>query len=253
VVGHLHFDPPVIAHRGASGYAPENTLSAFIKAAQLGIKWVEFDVMQAWCGEVIVFHDDELNRITTQTGLVTQHPYSYLRTLDAGSWRDLSFSGERIPTLMQTMEVLDSVNMNVNIEIKGLSNQIEKLVLSVLKQMAFYLTHQRSRILFSSFSIEALRLLRQHSAKCQIGLLLHEWLPNWQEICVELNCVSVHVYDKILTHETVRQVKKMNKVLLCYTVNDFERASQLYAWGVDALFSDFPDLILKAHPSYYKR
>jgi len=115
----LHkIDPPVIAHRGGSAYAPENTLSAFTKAAQLGMQWVEFDVMLAACGTPIVFHDDLLDRTTNATGEVGVHAYTYLQTLDAGAWFNSKFSGERIPTLAQVLQFLKDVKLCANVEIK---------------------------------------------------------------------------------------------------------------------------------------
>lgn len=241
----INFRPPVIAHRGASGYAPENTLSAFIKAADLGIKWVEFDVMQAACGEVVVFHDDILDRITNGKGPVVQYPYSYLRTLDAGSWFDPAFSGERIPTLAQVLEFLQSAKINANIEIKALPGQEEQLVKRVLTVMKSYLLDSSSTFLFSSFSIDALQFLRKHSSDYYLGLLMHDWLPNWHEVCEKLNCISVHVYDEILTHHLAKEIKNKDKALLCYTINNRLRANEVYSWGVDAVFSDFPDRFLK--------
>ena len=116
----LTFSPPFIAHRGACRLAPENTLSAFVKAAQLGVKWVELDVMQAACGEVVVFHDETLERTTGAKGKVSDYPYTYLQTLDAGSWFNPRFSGEHIPTLVEVMEFLSSMHMNANIELKVL-------------------------------------------------------------------------------------------------------------------------------------
>ena len=95
----LLFDPPVIEHRGVSSYAPENTMSAFTRAVQLGIQWVEFDVMLAACGTPIIIHDESLDRTTNGHGNVGDYSYSYLRTLDAGSWFSPSYSGERIPSL----------------------------------------------------------------------------------------------------------------------------------------------------------
>ena len=116
----LSFNPPVIAHRGASVYAPENTLAAFTKAAQLNIKWVEFDVMQAACGEPIIFHDETLDRTTNAKGDVSQQPYAYLQTLDAGTWFHPRFAGERIPTLKQVLQFLRDTKIAANIEIKAL-------------------------------------------------------------------------------------------------------------------------------------
>src|SRR3990167_7563410 len=124
----LLFNPKVIAHRGASAYAPENTLIAFTKAAQLEIKWIEFDVMQASCGTPIIFHDETLNRTTNGKGDVCRYSYTYLQTLDAGSWFNPRFSGERIPTLNAVMAFLANENMNANIEIKALPGQEEQCV-----------------------------------------------------------------------------------------------------------------------------
>lgn len=241
----LKFQPPVIAHRGASAYAPENTLSAFIKAAQLGIKWVEFDVMQAASGELVIFHDDQLHRTTNGRGALNDCSYAYLQTLDAGFWFHPTFSGERIPTLTQGLKFLQDMKMSANIEIKAAPGHEEKLIVSLLKEMSHHYIPSRSQILFSSFSIEALQALRKHAPDSKIGLLMHEWLPDWHDICKSLHCISVHVNDEILTQERAYQIKADGKLLLCYTVNDLARAEELYSWGVNAVFSDVPDKIAR--------
>lgn len=242
----LNFLPPVIAHRGASAYAPENTMAAFIKAAQLGIKWIEFDVMQAACGEPIIFHDESLNRTTNEQGDVSLHSYSYLQSIDAGAWFDPTFSGERIPTLFQTLEFLENAKISANIEIKALPGQEEKLIKRVLKDISHFSSRIQTTLLFSSFSIEALYLLRKYAPNCLLGLLLHEWEPNWQKICHELECSSLHVNHRILTERDAKEIKDMGKKLLCYTVNHSKRALTLFSWGVDAVFSDVPDKIVNA-------
>ncbi|MBX3709251.1 MAG: glycerophosphoryl diester phosphodiesterase [Gammaproteobacteria bacterium] len=236
----------VVGHRGACAYAPENTMASFIKAAQLGVKWVEFDVMQAKCGEVVVFHDDTLDRTSNGQGDLRSYSYSYLCLLDAGSWFDPVFSGERIPTLLAVIEFLQNMQMSANIEIKAFPGKEESLVKCTLEKMSAYLSSSNDFFIFSSFSIQALQFLRQYSPDCQIGMLLHEWEPDWQEICQSINCVSVHVNHEIMTADMARKIKGMGKLLLCYTVNDVSRAEELYSWGVDAVFSDVPDQIIKA-------
>lgn len=240
----LNFQPPVIAHRGASAYAPENTIAAFTKAAQLGIKWIEFDVMQAADGEPIIFHDDTLDRTTNGHGDVIQHSYAYLHALDAGAWFDPLYSGEKIPSLQHVIEFLQNTNMSANVEIKALPGHDEQLVIRVVKEMSAYLATSRSTILFSSFSIDALHYLRKYAPDCLLGLLLHEWEADWQHICTNLQCVSVHVNHEIMTPDAAHKIKSMGKKLLCYTVNDPIRARELYSWGVDAVFSDAPDKML---------
>jgi glycerophosphoryl diester phosphodiesterase len=241
----LNFQPPVIAHRGASAYAPENTLAAFTKAAQLGIKWIEFDVVQAACGEPVIFHDETLERTTNGQGEVSAYSYTYLRTLDAGAWFNPIYSNERIPSLQQTLEFLCDTKMCANIEIKALPGQEMKLVQRVLEKIKYFGHALDATLLFSSFSLAALQRTRECAPECMLGLLLHEWVADWQIYCTILRCVSVHVNVDILTPEAARLIKDMDRALLCYTVNDPERAKQLFSWGVDAVFSDVPEKIIK--------
>jgi len=240
----LRFQPPVIAHRGASAYAPENTLIAFTKAAQLGIKWVEFDVMLSADGQPIIFHDERLDRTTNGKGEIANYHYDYLRTLDAGKWFDWEFSGERIPSLAHVLEFLLNAKMSANVEIKPLRGQEEATVRQAWQIVSYYFPILDQSILFSSFSVKVLELLRQQSKTCLLGLLMHTWLPNWLQICEELNCLSVHVNQEILTREKAKKIKDMGYMLLSYTVNDPLRAKELYSWGVDAVFSDVPDKIV---------
>jgi glycerophosphoryl diester phosphodiesterase len=241
----LNFNPPVIAHRGASAYAPENTLAAFTKAVQLGIKWIEFDVMLAACGEVVIFHDAQLNRTTQTEGTLRQHTYDYLRSLDAGAWFDLRFSGERIPTLAQALAFLKETHTAANIELKAEEGLETQLIQRILETIKPYFSVADSAILFSSFSKDALISLRHQAPHCHIGLLLDEWDSHWKDFSISLQCASIHVNEKIMTSAIAHDIKKMNKALLCYTVNRPSRAQELYALGVDAVFSDVPDLILR--------
>ncbi|OGT62654.1 MAG: hypothetical protein A3E85_00165 [Gammaproteobacteria bacterium RIFCSPHIGHO2_12_FULL_45_12] len=240
----LTFHPPVIAHRGASAYAPENTLIAFTKAAQLGMHWVEFDVMQAACGEPVIFHDEELDRTTNGSGRVDAYPYAYLGTLDAGAWFQPVYAGERIPSLALMLDFLKTSKMCANIEIKPFPGHEESLVLRVVDEMAAYLATSTATVLFSSFSIETLRILRRNSPNSLIGLLIHEWRPDWEKLCESLSAVSLHVNHVLLTFKRAQEIKAAGKTLLCYTVNDPLRANELYSWGVDAVFSDVPDKIV---------
>lgn len=242
-VNELKFLPPVIAHRGASAYAPENTLIAFVKAAQLGIRWIECDVMEAACGTPIIFHDETLDRTTNGKGSVISYPYSYLQSLDAGSWFDLKFAGEKIPSLGALLGLLQNTKLHANIEIKALPGREEALVKTVAKEICTQLGEQPDNILFSSFSVAALHALRRYLPHCKMGLLLHEWEPDWQKDYDALHCVSLHVNHEIIFPELASQIKRENKILLCYTVNSRQRALDLYSFGVDAVFSDAPDQI----------
>jgi glycerophosphoryl diester phosphodiesterase len=240
----LQFNPRVIGHRGACAYAPENTMSSFVKAAQLGIQWVEFDVMQAAGGEVVIFHDESLDRTSDGRGKIHQFPLSYLESLDAGSWFHPHFSGERIPALLTVIQFLQEANMSANIELKAVKGQEKNLVKRVMDELSPFLKNRNHQFIFSSFSIETLYYLREYDKDCQIGLLLHEWKNDWEKICESLQCVSVHVNHEIMTKTKAKKIHSLHKALLCYTVNDAARANKLFSWGVDAVFSDAPDKII---------
>lgn len=236
--------PPVIAHRGLSGRAPENTLVAFTKAAQTGVKWIEFDVMLAACHTPIIFHDESLLRTTGMKGLVADYSYAHLRTLDAGAWFDLKFAGEKIPSLECVLEWLKNNKMNANIEIKPNPGQEVLTVEQALPLINQYFPQPTSRILFSSFAIDSLRAVRRALPDAHLGYLMHVWNPGWQKICDELSCTTVNINAEILTPERASAIKATGRQIFCYTVNSVATADELYAMGVDAVFSDFPDNIL---------
>jgi glycerophosphoryl diester phosphodiesterase len=239
----LIFQPPVIAHRGVSSIAPENTMSAFVRAVQQGIEWVEFDVMLARCGTPIVIHDETLDRTTGAKGGVGDFDYSYLRTLDAGAWFKPIFSGERIPTFAEVLDLLAATGLKANIEIKPLPDQDEITVRQAVGILSQYFPQNSDSILLSSFSLPALKLMRAMAPSSYLGLLMHEWMPDWRAQAASLNCVSVHVNQEILTEARAREIKSDRKILLSYTVNDPKRAETLFGFGVDAVFSDCPDKI----------
>ena len=111
-------EPPVIGHRGAAGHAPENTLASLRAAAALGVRWVEFDAKLTGDGQVVLFHDETLERTTDGSGPVADMALEDLRALDAGGWFGEPFRGERIPTLSETLAVLGELKLGANVEIK---------------------------------------------------------------------------------------------------------------------------------------
>lgn len=241
----LIFSPPVIAHRGASASAPENTISAFTKAIQQGAKWVEFDVQLSQLNEPVVFHDENLFRITNIYGRVIDYPYSFLGSLDAGGWFHPNFSEEKIPLLSQALNFLFDKGISVNIELKPEVHREMELVLSVLT-IVNRLKTPNSVVCFSSFCLKTLNFLRQKDPDCHIAVLLRYSLPNWLDLASNLKASAIHISDKSITPEKINEIKTNGYLVNIYTVNDPIRAKTLYQWGVDAIFTDTPDLILRA-------
>ena len=240
----LVINPPIFAHRGANLYAPENTLAAFKKAHVLGIKWLEFDVMLSADDEVVVFHDDNLDRTTDKTGRVLDFKFSDLKKLDAGAWFHPKFSNERIPSFQEVIKFLRENKMAANVEIKPYPGLENKTTEKVMAEIAKYWDEEITPPLVSSFSLQVLKKVRALSATVDIGFLMHEWNPQWRAICHELNCASVDVNEAIITPEMVQLFKKDQRLVFSYTVNNPLRAKELFSFGVDAVYSDCPDIIL---------
>lgn len=235
------FTQGVVAHRGASAYAPENTMVAFNKAHQLGIQWVEFDVMLTDDNVPVIFHDDTLDRTTNGSGFIDEIDFARLIKLDAGSWFGSQFKDTRVPSLKEAVQFLTKHAMFANIEIKVLHDNDEKLVKQTLDVISQVTLPENAFFLFSSFSITALEVMHHYAPHCKLALLMHEWLEDWQEMADKFACISIHVNQAVLTKERAQSIKASGRCLLSYTVNDIDRANELRGWGVDAVFSDAPD------------
>ncbi|WP_367606059.1 glycerophosphodiester phosphodiesterase [Legionella sp. W05-934-2] len=233
----------LIAHRGASGYAPENTIAAFDKALALGCLMIEFDVMLSQDGEPFVFHDDKLKRTTNGRGEIGQVTAEYLQSLDAGKWFHRQFKGEKIPHLKDALKWLSLTNMKANIEIKPYPGTTEETTMVVLTHINRHWPHNRSLPLVSSFDYEALLCARSISPELPLGLLMHEWDDNWQQKADYLSAYSVHLHYKIATRAHVTSIKEKGYAVAVYTVNRKRLANKLLSWGVDGLFTDYPDLL----------
>ncbi|MDO8953540.1 MAG: glycerophosphodiester phosphodiesterase family protein [Gammaproteobacteria bacterium] len=243
---------PVIAHRGAKTFAPENTIAAFKIAKQKGATWIEFDVQLSADDQLFVFHDDDLRRTTHVKGLARELTLDELKKLDAGAWFDAKFAGERIPSLTETMECLIELKLNANIEIKscGEPEYDARLAAKVCEFLKKLPANLPIKLLVSSFSFEALEIVRANLPKCPLGMLLEitrwpHFIKHIAEIKAEykkLNCVSLNVNQDILTKDRVRTLN-FSEQILTFTVNKPARAKALFAWGVDGVFSDHVDLM----------
>lgn len=235
--------PKLIAHRGAALYAPENTLASLKKAAEIGAEWVEFDVMLTKHHEPIVFHDARLDRTTNGRGFVRNSDYSVISGLDAGNWFAKDFAGERVPTLSEWLNTTASLNLGLNLEMKATRWNARMLAQTVAIELAQNLPRSHAAPLISSSSRYCLKAMRERGAHYLLGYITDSWRKNWQSILAESDCISLHINHNVLTEKRIREVKEKNYLLLAYTVNDRKRAEELFAMGVDSIFSDDPQLL----------
>lgn len=165
--------PAIFAHRGASAHAPENTLAAFQLALRQGADGIELDAQLTADGQVVVFHDQEVNRTTQGKGRIRDLTLAHIKLLDAGSHFDIAFQGEPVPSLDEVLATFGHRTF-INIELKNYSTILDRLPEKVVEQIKFYNLTQR--VLVSSFNPFALRRVRRLAPEIAIGLLV---MPGW--------------------------------------------------------------------------
>jgi glycerophosphoryl diester phosphodiesterase len=232
--------PFIIGHRGAAGYAPENTLASLEKAYSLGVRFIEVDVMLTADDHTIIFHDTSIERCTNGRGSVIHHNWQSLRTLDAGSWFHPDFSQQRILHLKDLVEFANQhTDITINIEIKPLlRNAIQTAFRTV--QLLKKTLKNPSRLILSSFDPLALKTAQLLWPESYRALNIEKTYPGWTVIAKNLRCKGIHIDQAKVTRSFIHQCHRLNLDTRAYTVNDPMRARQLKAMGIDGLFTDRP-------------
>jgi glycerophosphoryl diester phosphodiesterase len=238
--------PRVMGHRGAAALAPENTLGGFRRAAATGVRWVEFDVMLTGDGVPVLFHDDNLKRITGRDALMAETPYSVVRTLDAGTWFAPDFAGERIATLEAAIAVLAALHLSANIEIKPTPGRDRETAAAIADVLVRCWPAAAPPPLISSFSRDALVVMHERAPALPRGWLCMRLPRNWLSVARGLECATVHVAGKWLTAKRAARIKAAGYGLATFTINDPKRARTLLDWGVDSIITDSPDVMIEA-------
>ena len=234
----------VIAHRGASGYAPENTLAAFALAADQGARAIECDAKLTRDNGIVLIHDDRLDRTSSGRGAVKRFDLKAIRALDAGSWFAPRFASEHIPTLKEGLDLWAKRGLFPQIEIKPCHGRAAETGAAVARATKKHWPKNLPAPLVSSFALRALEAARIAAPDLPRAWLTERLPRDWQKKVERLDGVALHVNHKYLTEAAARRVKDAGFALRCYTVNDTATAKRLFGWGVDAVFTDFPDKIL---------
>jgi glycerophosphoryl diester phosphodiesterase len=228
----------VIAHRGASGTCPENTLAAFRRAVAVGAPMVELDVQLTRDHEVVVVHDWTLDRTTDGAGPVRDRTLAELRRLDAGTWFGPTFRGERIPMLA---EVLAAVPVAVNVELKPVgADGLEARALAVVESAGAL-----ERVIFSSFEAAALGRLRARSRAAALAVLWEDpAIAEALRLAGRVGARALHVRKDAVTTEVLARAAHAGLPVRAWTVNDPAETARLRAAGVEGIFTDFPERFL---------
>ena len=235
------FLPKIIGHRGAKGIAPENTLISFKKASELGAKWIELDVKETADAQLIAIHDELLDRTTNGRGKVAQKNWNEIQTLDSGSWFSKEFAGEKVASLEECFKLFEKINLGANIEIKPCPSKEISTAQFVAKIIKNKWPKNLPSPLVSSFSITSLLAAKKENPELIIGVLFESNLPkNWKEIAKETKAYSININNDTLNKEMINEIISEGYKVLVYTVNNKERANELFQWGVTSVFTDYP-------------
>lgn len=223
-----------IGHRGAKGHVLENTLQSFKKALDQGVDAVELDIYKCKSGELVVFHDKNLNRFNDPREIEEM-------TLEEINLFQLD-GAYKIPTLKEVLLLLDGKIM-VNIELKGFGTN--DALIELLHSPEITSKWNNEQFIISSFHWEQLRSLHKLNPNLKFGILLYEDAIKYQAIDVakELGAIAIHPHYHLCSEEYVIEVKRNNLLLYPWTVNEPEEIQQLIDLKVDGIISDYPDRV----------
>ncbi|HKY63810.1 MAG TPA: glycerophosphodiester phosphodiesterase family protein [bacterium] len=238
--------PLIIAHRGASAWAPENTMAAFDLAIKHGADGLEFDVWKCGSGEVVVTHNRQTKLLSGKEGDIHRMSLKELRKLDFGLHKAPQFRGERIPTLSEVLDRAKDLKL-INIEIKGMDVRSRGIELDVAELILKFKLLRRAVI--SSFNPTILLRLQALNPALRLGLLLfersplpmrHGWSANF------LKPYSIHPSFGLLQEKKVQRAHAKKQKVIVWTINDFQQLEACIGLGVDGIITDDPGWALNA-------
>jgi glycerophosphoryl diester phosphodiesterase len=232
--------PLVLGHRGARDMAPENTLAAFQAALDVGADGFELDVTRCATGEIMVIHDDTVDRTTNGSGRVSTMSFYVVREMDAGAWFSREFAMQRIPSLQETLDLAQGC-ARVNVELKGTSLRGDGLEAEVAAMIRA--RDMVDQVVVSSFNPLALARMRRAAPEIACGLLYAPDLPiylarAWARPWLKL--AALHPEASLVDERYMAWARRLGYRVNVWTVNDREQMLKMIALGVDAIITDHP-------------
>ncbi|QGU96322.1 glycerophosphodiester phosphodiesterase [Clostridium bovifaecis] len=228
------------AHRGASGYFPENTMLAFEKALAMGATGIETDIQMTKDGVLVLLHDEKLERTTDGTGFIKDYTYNELLKLDAGSYFSKEFKGLKIPTLEEFFQFAKDTTLQLDLELKNSIIQypaIEKKVINMIKKY-----DMTNRVIVSSFNHYSLIKLKNISKKIKIGLLYAAILRHPERYAKALGAEALHPHFIAINNpQVIKKIKEAKILINTYTINDESYMKRFIDFEVDGITTNYPD------------
>lgn len=229
--------PWIIAHRGASGHAPENTLAAFERAVQVGATFIETDLHLTRDARFVAIHDATLERTTSGRGMVHDFSLAELKELDAGRWFDREFMDEHIPTLEQVLEFSRKQDIVFYLELKYNSAWgMHHALVAALRS-----ADAAARTVVISFDPATIRAVHQLDPSLMIGLLIEKDAGDFVAVGAQTGARQICAEASIITPEFVAKAHRSDLHVIAWTVNSVEKMRAMIGAGVDGIMTDFPD------------
>ena len=229
----MYQKPIVIGHRGAMGHETENTLASVQKALDLEVDMIEIDVFKIYSGEIAVFHDERVDRLTNGGGKIEEYNIVDMRKL-------VLDGNHRIPILQDVLKLINN-RTKLNIELKGagMSDRVNFIIEYYVEQRGWTLDN----FVISSFNWEELRSFREFNKDIAIAVLTEGNPLDALDVAKELNAVAINPYYQTLNKEVVEKIQKEGFKVYTYTVNDPDEIDRMKDLGVDGIFSDYPERV----------
>lgn len=233
--------PVIYAHRGASKYAPENTMAAFELAASMGAPAIELDTMLTRDGIAVIMHDSNVDRTTNGSGMVNQLSIDEISRLDAGAWFSDKFKGEPVPGLRDVFAKFKNTLL-INVELKNYHSPFDDLV----EQVAALVQEldNLDSLIFSSFMPHNLLRLKKLLPKAKTALLVDEGVTGRilsSRLFSSISPDFIHPSRDYIDQEYLEREHANRRKVNAWTVNDHRQAKQFIEWGIDGLITDDPE------------
>lgn len=229
----------IFAHRGFSGYYPENTMLAFKKAIEIGVDGIELDVQLTKDNTIVIIHDETIDRTTNGNGLVNSYTYDELKKFDA-SFNFNNFGFNRIPTLEEYFLLVKDLDIITNIELKTSVYEylgIEDSVLELIKKYKL-----EDKVIISSFNHFSILRMKKLSPQIKCGFLSEDWIIDAGKYTFSHQIECYHPRFNNLIPEVIEELKKFNIEINTWTVNDERDMLYLKEKGIDSIITNFPDM-----------
>ncbi|CAN7339742.1 glycerophosphodiester phosphodiesterase [Paenibacillus sp. LjRoot153] len=229
--------PIIIGHRGAAGEAPENTLASFALALEQGAQAIELDIHITKDGEIVVCHDETLDRTTNGSGLICNQQWADIQRLDAGAWFSEKFKGERIPLLSEVFDLVPEGTL-VNVEVKhAYEGRMEKALLAFLQEANRY-----EDVVVSSFDHKVIQRLKRAEPELKVGLLYAANLIDHAAYAklLEVEVYSLHPHHHSFDRADMALATADGLAVYPYTVNELSDYQRMIEAGVTGIITDFP-------------